>query len=448
MRVQKTKMLTSAALVALAGAVVAGCGSGNQATGNGTQTGSNGSGGPLKIIMWVNPPAVAAVKKIDAEFEKKYGVTVDLQTMANDTTGYQTLQQTAVQGGTADIMAIQPFDPMPANMSSDNLSKTQEWAVNNVFTSLNGQPWVKNFNSSVLQAATYKGQDYGLVTGVYQTGIFYNKAIFKKYGLQAPTTYDQFISVCNTLKAHNVTPVWTGISGGATFYLEFMQFPLMQDLISPSLGSTDLSDALATGKVKWSDTRMVTALQEEKNIASNYLESNYAGQNWQQMPGAFAAGKAAMLLDGSWDMSSVLQANPKMQIGYFPLPGSNTSADNQPVSNADMTWVVLNNSKNKALAEKWLTFFATPSVYSQYVNMTGISPSESGPYTSSTAKIMGQWFGKGRLIQQTPNYLLPSGPYYLQPTNFWNENLKMLQGGISPAALAQEYQKSQSQVSN
>ncbi|MDQ0189846.1 extracellular solute-binding protein [Alicyclobacillus cycloheptanicus] len=448
MKGKKASVLAPVMLTALAGTVIVGCGTGNQAASNGTsKTGSQGSGGTLKIIMWVNPPAVNAVKKIDAEFEKKYGIKVDLQTMANDTTGYQTLQQTAVQAGTADIMAIQPFDPMPANMSSSNLSKTQEWAVNNVFMPLNGQPWLSKFNTKDLQAAAYNGKDYGLVTGVYQTGIFYNKEIFQKYGLQVPTTYDQFINVCKTLEAHHITPVWTGISGGATFYLEFMMFPLMQDLISPSLGSTDLSDALATGKVKWTDPRMVTALEEEKTIASNYLEDNYAGQNWQQMPGDFASGKAAMLLDGSWDISSVLQANPKMQIGYFPLPGSNTAADNQPVSNADLTWVVLNNSKNKTLAEKWLSFFATPSIYSQYVDATGISPSESGSYTSATAKIMGKWFGQGRLIQQTPNFLLPSGPYDLQPTNFWNEQLKMLEGGISPAALAQEYQNAQNQVS-
>lgn len=445
---KKAKLIAPVMVAAMAGTVLVGCGTGNQTSGNGTTpSGSQGSGGPLKIIMWVNPPAVAAVKKIDADFEQKYGVKVDLQTMANDTSGYQTLQQTAVQGGTADIMAIQPFEPMPANMSPDSLSKTQEWAVNKVFMPLNTQPWVSNFDSNVLKAATYNGNDYGLVTGVYQTGIFYNKAIFQKYGLQVPTTYDQFIQVCKTLKAHQVTPVWTGISGGATFYLEFMMFPFMQDLISPSLSGGSLSDALATGKVKWTDPRMVTAFQEEKDFASNYLENNYAGQNWQQMPGAFAAGKAAMLLDGSWDMSSVLKANPNMQIGFFPLPGSNTATDNQPVSNADMTWVILNNSKNKTLAEKWLTFFASPPEYSQYVDMTGISPSESGSYSSATAKIMGNWFGKGRLIQQTPNFLLPSGPYYLQPTNFWNEHLKMLEGGISPSALAQEYQKSQNQTS-
>lgn len=164
------------------------------------------------------------------------------------------------------------------------------------------------------------------------------------------------------------------------------------------------------------------------------------------MPGDFAAGKAAMLLDGSWDLSSVLKAKPNMQIGYFPLPGSNTAADNKSVANADLTWTVLKSSKNKALAEKWLTFFASKTSYNQYVQMTGISPSENGSFQSPTGTIMGKWFGTGRLINQTANWLIPNGPFYMQSNNFWAEQLKMLQGGISANKLVQEYQKSQDQA--
>lgn len=402
--------------------------------------------GPLTITMWVNPPAVSVVQKINKEFEQKYGVKVNLQTAANDQAGYTTLQQTSVQAGTADIMAIQPFNPMPQKMTSTNMSVVQEWAVNNVFMPLNGEPWVSQFNQDDLGAASYKGKDYGLVTGVYQTGLFYNKAIFQKYHLTVPTTYAQFLSVCKTLKSHHVTPVWTGIAGGATFYLEFLMYPVMQDLLAPSVGSASASQALAAGKVKWTDSKMVTAFQEEKEIASNF-EPNYSGESWQQMPGAFANGKAAMLLDGSWDIPSILQAKPNMQIGYFPIPGSNKAADNKSVSNPDLTWVVLNNSKHKALAEKWLAFFASKNIYQQYVQATGISPSENGTFTSTTATAMGQWFGKGRVINQTPDWIIPNGPNYLQSNNFWSEHLKMLQGSVSPATLAQEYQQSQNQAS-
>lgn len=440
-RLRKTASRIFLMTMSVSGVIAAGLAAGSPVS-------ASTDNGPLTITMWVNPPAVSVVQKINKEFEKKYGVKVNLETAANDQAGYTTLEQTSVQAGTADIMAIEPFNPMPQKMTSDNMSALQEWAVNNVFMPLNGESWVSGFNQDDLAAASYKGKDYGLVTGVYQTGLFYNKAIFKKYNLKVPTTYAQFLSVCKALKLHNVTPVWTGIADGATFYLEFLMYPIMQDALAQNLGSASASQALAAGKIKWTDPKMVTAFQEEKNIASNDFEHNYAGESWQQMPGAFAAGKAAMLLDGSWDIPSVLQANPKIQIGYFPIPGSNTAADNNSVSNPDLTWVVLNNSKHKDLAEKWLAFFASKNIYEQYVQATGISPSENGAFNSTTATAMGQWFGKGRVINQTPDWVIPNGPYYLQSNNFWTEQLKMLQGSISPATLAQQYQQSQNQASS
>ena len=45
---------------------------------------------------------------------------------------------------------------------------------------------------------------------------------------------------------------------------------------------------------------------------------------------------------------------------------------------------------------KWLAFFSSPSVYAQYVNITGISPSQSGgTFNGFSASVMGKWFGKG-----------------------------------------------------
>ena len=37
--------------------------------------------------------------------------------------------------------------------------------------------------------------------------MYYNKAIFDKYGLEVPTTYDEYVQVCDTLKENGVTPV-------------------------------------------------------------------------------------------------------------------------------------------------------------------------------------------------------------------------------------------------
>ena len=92
--------------------------------------GSGGSGGgttTLKIITWVNPPAVQAINKIDAEFEKQYpNIKVKLQTAANVNGPYETLLQQSVNSGTADIVtANMPFLPLPSHLTSQNATPVQ-----------------------------------------------------------------------------------------------------------------------------------------------------------------------------------------------------------------------------------------------------------------------------------------------------------------------------------
>jgi ABC-type glycerol-3-phosphate transport system substrate-binding protein len=72
-----------------------------------------------KIITWINPPAVAAFKKIDAEFEKAYpNIKVQLETAANVTTGYATLLATTVEAATADIVTSTPeIQPLVSRLS-------------------------------------------------------------------------------------------------------------------------------------------------------------------------------------------------------------------------------------------------------------------------------------------------------------------------------------------
>jgi raffinose/stachyose/melibiose transport system substrate-binding protein len=156
-----------------------------------------------------------------------------------------------------------------------------------------------------------------------------------------------------------------------------------------------LTTALQTGSAKWTDPEMVQVFNEEATIGK-YLEPGYAGVSWEGMPGAFADNKAPMLLDGSWDLATVHTDNPKLQVGSFPLPGSNVAADNQPILQPDLNFEILRKAKNIPAALAWLKFFASKPIYEQYVDMTGISPSETGgTYTSFAAQVLGKWLGKG-----------------------------------------------------
>jgi raffinose/stachyose/melibiose transport system substrate-binding protein len=435
-RRNRIRAVVTGSLALVLAAAAAACSSGS---------GSGGSSGSttLKIITWVNPPAVNALNAIDAQFHKKYpNITVKLQTAADVNGPYETLLQQTVNSGSADIVTANlPFMPLPLNATRSSETPIQYWGTAGAFSPLNGQSFLSDYSSSAVNAETYNGKTYGLVSGSYQEGVFYNKAIFAKYHLSPPTTYAQFITLCQTLKSHGVSPLYTATGGVGPIYLQFMYYEAMADLWYPQSTDQNLALDIEKGTQKWTSPAFIQGMNEEKTIAS-YLEPNYTGVPWQSMAGGdFAAGKYAMELDGSWDLASLHTANPNLQLGYFPLPYSNTASQNQPYSQNDLTFYVLKASPNQAAAMKWLSFFSQPSTYAEYVNTTGISSSQtSGTFTGFAAQVMGSDFGKGVLNSLLYPTLSPSNGYYDQQSNWADLQLSVIQGKMSAAQAASTYQ--------
>jgi raffinose/stachyose/melibiose transport system substrate-binding protein len=424
----RSLLIGSLAIAVAAGA--AACSSGGSSSGGATT---------LKIITWVNQPTIQAFNTIDAEFHKKYpNITVKLQTAANVNGPYETLLQQTVDSGSADIVtSAQPFQSLPLSPTRSNETPWQFWSTSGAFASLNGQSFLKDYQSSAVAAETYKGSTYGLVSGTYQEGVFYNKAIFARYHLSVPTTYSQFLSECQTLKAHGVTPLFTATGDVGPVYLQFMYYEAMIDLWYPH--DAHLATALEKGSAKWTDPSFVQGMNEEKTVAQ-YLEPGYTGVPWESMPGDFAKGQAAMLLDGSWDLSAIHQANPNVQAGFFPLPFSNVAADNQPEVGDNLTFSVLNSSPNKTAAMEWLRFFSSPSVYAQYVTTTGISSSQTGgTFTGFAATSMGSWFGKGANFNDFYPVLSPDNGYYDQETYWPDLQQKVIDGSMTAQQAAATY---------
>jgi len=407
---------------------------------------ASGPSGSLKIITWVNPPAVQALTQIDNEFMKQYpNVKVTLETEANVTAGYVTLLATSVDSSSADIVtSTNEIQPLPLKPTRANMNPMQYWASSNVFLPLNGQPWLKNFNSAAVQTETYNGQIDGILSGVYQRVVFYNKTDFAKYHVSVPTTYSQFMTLLATLSADHVTPLWLGLGGGASIYApDFVTMPLMASLWLPHAPGANIYTDLQTGSQKWDNPYFVQALTEEAAIAK-YIEPDYTGVSWEGMPAAFAENKAPMLLDGSWDLATVQKANPSIKLGSFPLPGSNIASQNLPLVQPDLNLEVLRHGHDAANALKWMAFFASKPIYEQYVDITGISPSEtSGTYTSFSSGVLGSWLGKGTQVATIlPNPMPPVEGYYDTATEFPLLQEQVMAGSTTPQKAAQLIQSS------
>lgn len=90
-------------------------------------------------------------------------------------------------------------------------SSVFKMAQNGYWGSLDeGSAWVGDLNPSFKQNMTYEGSLYAYPLDCSGEGVFYNKKVFEDNGLKVPETYEDFLTVCDTLKSKGITPVALG----------------------------------------------------------------------------------------------------------------------------------------------------------------------------------------------------------------------------------------------
>jgi raffinose/stachyose/melibiose transport system substrate-binding protein len=107
----------------------------------------------------------------------------------------------------------------------------------------------------------------------------------------------------------------------------------------------------------------------------SYFEKGVGQIDYNTAPGRFATGKAAMYPGGTWDAPTIKLANSKINLGYFPFPGSDDASANKTlVGKYDVAWFVPTKSQNADAALKFIDFFSQPENYAAYVNAVGVLP--------------------------------------------------------------------------
>jgi raffinose/stachyose/melibiose transport system substrate-binding protein len=108
------------------------------------------------------------------------------------------------------------------------------------------------------------------------------------------------------------------------------------------------------------------------------------------MTSDFVNGKFAMMSDGTWNTTTIQQAaGSKLDLGYFPLPGSDNAADNKYLGGkVELTLAIPSNAKNKAAAIEYLDFFTNN--YQLFDDQAGFAPSvvgaKSNPFYAQIAQ--------------------------------------------------------------
>jgi len=336
----------------------------------------------LELLIHQNQPLVDYIDAFNEKFQAKYpNITVNVSVVKADELATST--QTRLTAKDVDVIDMfgfaQGIQPFMKNVDKPNWQTLIEAGM---LLELTGQPFLKNYDASAVKdAGSFNGKVYEVNTGRYAfTGVFYNKDLFAKYGVKVPTTWAQLLAAADTFKKNKIAPMTAGGKDGwpvlvAGYGILLSMYPDQAALVK----------GLWTGTVRWNDAKSVEMWKRMQILARDLIEPGASAISFDGAPGRFASGAAAMYPAGAWDAPAIESANPSLNFGYFPMPGSDNPQDNKFLGGKyDVGWVAAAKTTQKDAVLKWLDYFSQPENYQAYVTAVGIMPTQASAKLGTT----------------------------------------------------------------
>lgn len=345
------------------------------ATACGSSAGSSGStSGPVTLTIWENygtEQNATALKNLAKAFEQQNkNVTVNVVSQPAD--NYFALLQAAAVSKTGPDLAVM-WTGLFTLQYKDFL------------TNLKGKIPAADLARIDPNALKWTSDQFNAANGPYVIPLenqfyigFYNKADFAKAGVTSvPTDWSQLFAACTKLKKAGFMPFTYGNGGqplGAEFYPWY-------DMSYMMIGAHPVTDwqQLYSGQIPWTSSANVAQLTEWAKLKSAGCTNSDVLTKTDNL-GDFESGKAAMMVDGTWDTQKFTAALGS-KVGAFVPPFSTTPIKGV-VDFAGDGLSMTSYSQHQAEALKFLEFMTTTQA-AKIINAAGLIPAINGTSTSN-----------------------------------------------------------------
>jgi raffinose/stachyose/melibiose transport system substrate-binding protein len=356
------------AMAAIAAAVLAACSS---SSGNGSPSAS-GSDAPVTLTLWHNygteQNAQATKNLVDAYTALHPNVTIKLVSQPAD--NYFSLLQAAAVSKTGPDLAVM-WTGLFTLQYKAFLTNLQGLVPDSALSQVQGLQWT---------APGFDAANGPLVMPLekqFYIG-FYNKAAFKKAGVSSvPTDWSELNAACTKLKNAGYTPMVYGNGGqslGAEFYPWYDASYLMIGQYS-----VDQWKGLYDGTIPWNSPDNVAQFTKWANLESSGCTNTDILTKTNNLDD-FTSGKAAMIVDGTWDTQKFTDAMGKNVAAFVP-PFSD-----QPIKGVveypGDGFSIMSYSQHQQAAADFLTFMTTQQA-ADAINKAGLIPDINGTSTTN-----------------------------------------------------------------
>lgn len=225
---------------------------------------------------------------------------------------------------------------------------------------------------------TNKDLEYIPQEGVYAVpymanaaGVLYNRDMFEEHGWKVPTTWDEFIKLCEMIQSEGMLPLYFGYKDTWTCLAPW-------NAIAVNLCPTDLAYQVNSGNAAFSEAYRNVA--EKQKALLQYAQPNTVAYGYNDACTAFARGESAMYVIGSYAIPQIKSVNPDINIGSFVFPANENAGDNILNSGNDLMFCVMEDCKYKEEAYEVLRFLLEDETIQAYIDDQSAVPCKKGDF--------------------------------------------------------------------
>lgn len=341
-------------------------------------------------------PTSGIVQELAKQFEAETGIAIDFQ-ISPDAQWRDLLKVKLDSGEAPDIFCADT----PINLASS--IQMDEYCV-----PLTEEEWVSRIDKNVIPAISIDNNVYGITfPGKKMYFYVYNKEIFKKAGVEVPTTYEEFKNVCQKIKEIGYTPVYEATTNGWHQVL-----PLFETGGLYLSKDKDLYDKLNKNETDFDQVPDLLNIMKQLDECAKlgYFGDDYLSNAVENGKEAIANEKAAMYIEEAAWRNEVKADFPDFDIsklGIFVMPwGDNQVIGVNPASNA---YFINKNSKNVDAAKQFFEFLArNENLQKRLDGQPGLSevcwPEIPGRYSSEDQAYIDS-LNKATVVQVAVNYV-------------------------------------------
>jgi raffinose/stachyose/melibiose transport system substrate-binding protein len=173
----------------------------------------------------------------------------------------------------------------------------------------------ENFSEAALSVwSTEDGVHYGVPFIAVSHGIYYNMDLFEELGLEVPTTWEELMTVAETLDSEGYD-AFANASGDPWTIAEIVFMNLAPNYI----GGYEGRMAYLNGERCFNDENAVAAFQAVADIGQ-YVPDDNSALTYYDSQQIFLLGEAGMWFGGSWDIPFFESEEPDFDWSVFAVP--------------------------------------------------------------------------------------------------------------------------------